>query len=96
MPYVSQAARQYLDKKFPVGLGESMTAGELNYVINRLLIAYVRPSNERTYERINAAIGVLECTKMEFYRRIAVPYEQLKLQENGDLPYNIPSGGGIV
>ena len=30
-------------------------------------------------------IGVLECAKLELYRRVAAPYEDDKIDENGDV-----------
>jgi len=30
-------------------------------------------------------VGVLECAKMELYRRVAAPYEDKKKEENGDV-----------
>ena len=30
-------------------------------------------------------IGALECAKLELYRRIAAPYEDTKIQENGEV-----------
>jgi len=55
--------------------------GELNYVVTKLLkeIYPVR------YFHINKAIGVLECVKLEFYRRVAAPYEDKKIKESGDV-----------
>ena len=32
-------------------------------------------------------VGVLECAKLELYRRLAAPYEDLKIEDNGDV-YN--------
>jgi hypothetical protein len=37
------------------------------------------------YYHINKAIGVLECIKLEFYRRVAAPYEDVKIKESGDV-----------
>jgi hypothetical protein len=37
------------------------------------------------YFHLNKAIGVLECIKLEFYRRVAAPYEDLKIKEAGDV-----------
>lgn len=37
------------------------------------------------YDTINDILGALEGSKLEFYRRIAVPYENVKLAENGDV-----------
>jgi len=55
--------------------------GELNYVITKLL-KEVYPLR---YYHINKAIGVLECVKQEYYRRVAAPYEDQKMKENGDV-----------
>jgi hypothetical protein len=30
-------------------------------------------------------IGVLECAKLELYRRVAAPYEDAKCEDNGDV-----------
>ena len=37
------------------------------------------------YFYLNRAMGVLECIKQEFYRRVAAPYEDIKIVENGDV-----------
>jgi hypothetical protein len=66
-----------------------LTAGELNYCITMLCKRYLKhqayKGGHYDYERINNIIGVLECAKIEFYRRIAVPYEDKKIKENGDV-----------
>ncbi|UCH31286.1 MAG: hypothetical protein JSV05_07245 [Candidatus Bathyarchaeota archaeon] len=55
--------------------------GELNYVITKIL-KEVYPLR---YFHLNRAIGVLESVKQEFYRRVVSPYEDLKIQESGDV-----------
>jgi hypothetical protein len=55
--------------------------GELNYVVTKILKA-VYPLR---YYHVNKAIGVLECVKLEFYRRVAAPYEDTKIKESGDV-----------
>jgi hypothetical protein len=55
--------------------------GELNYVVTKILKG-VYPLR---YYHINKAIGVLECIKLEFYRRVAAPYEDTKIEESGDV-----------
>jgi hypothetical protein len=55
--------------------------GDLNYVVTKLL-KEVYPLR---YYHINKAVGVLECIKLEFYRRVAAPYEDLKIKESGDV-----------
>jgi len=55
--------------------------GELNYVITKIL-KEVYPLR---YYHINKVMGVLECIKQEYYRRVAAPYEDQKIKENGDV-----------
>lgn len=60
------------------------TAGELNYAITKLCVDYTSFMGE-CYTTINEVIGALECAKQEFYRRVAAPYEDKKIKENGDV-----------
>lgn len=58
--------------------------GILNYTITRLLDCYDLSGDPR-YKKINSAVGVLECVKQEFYRRLAGPYEDTAIEKNGDI-----------
>ena len=55
--------------------------GELNYVVTKML----KEIYPLRYFHINKAVGVLECIKLEYYRRVAAPYEDLKIEEAGDV-----------
>jgi hypothetical protein len=57
--------------------------GQLNYCLTRLCIEYA--GSDPNYERLNAIIGALEACKLEFYRRMVAPYEDAKVQQNGDV-----------
>ena len=57
-------------------------AGELNYTITRIIDQYLGES--LSYSTLNEVVGVLECAKLELYRRLAAPYEDRKLALNGD------------
>jgi hypothetical protein len=59
-------------------------AGELNYKITEALIDYLETKGT-TYQAINDILGALEGAKLEFYRRVAVPYERRKITDNGDV-----------
>jgi hypothetical protein len=59
-------------------------AGELNLSITLLCIDYFMRNGMR-YQQINDIMGALEGTHNEFYRRVAVPYENKKIKENGDV-----------
>jgi hypothetical protein len=63
---------------------EGFEAGELNYIITTLTHQYVN-LHGKSYNTYNAAIGVLECAKQELYRRKIAPYEDKKIDENGDV-----------
>jgi hypothetical protein len=63
---------------------EASDVGELNYQITCLARTFLR-THGTSYANINAVMGALECAKQEFYRRVAVPYEENKIKENGDV-----------
>jgi hypothetical protein len=80
MPYISEERRNQFDN----GDFSDLQPGDVNYVVTRLLDQYIDQEG-LSYTSINAMIGVLECAKLELYRRIAVPYEDRKIEENGDV-----------
>lgn len=86
MPYISPKVREDLKHKLVYGGRSIQNVGELNYMITRMIDQYLKDNN-LNYESINAVIGVLECAKLELYRRIAAPYEDIKIAQNGDV-YN--------
>ena len=60
------------------------TPGDLNFFISTLVNWYIN-EHGKSYSTLNEVIGVLECAKLELYRRVAAPYEDIKIQENGDV-----------
>lgn len=83
MPYVDQDTRERLSVALPTAY-KDMKPGEINYLISFLCSDYLN-ENGVSYTNINTLIGALECAKLELYRRIAVPYEDVKIKENGDV-----------
>ena len=87
MPYIKAEKRVKYEKALHelVGVLKSLPPedvdGELNYVVTKILKG-VYPLK---YYHLNKAIGVLECIKLEFYRRVAAPYEDVKIKESGDV-----------
>jgi hypothetical protein len=97
MPYINSADRATLTKplvelvdeiNFTVASGSNIH-GTLNYAITELINLAARPV---TYGDYNNLIGVLECVKLELYRRAVAPYEDLKMFQNGDIPAYAPKG----
>jgi hypothetical protein len=78
MPYIDPAKRLELTERRPENVGE------LNYVFTLFIAAYCRQKGI-SYQTINDVLGALEGAKLEFYRRIAAPYENQKLLANGDV-----------
>lgn len=79
MPYIPIKDRAALDAG-----GVPETPGELNYRITQLLRAYLT-RNGKTYDTIQECISSCEGAKLEFYRRVAAPYEDTKILQNGDV-----------
>lgn len=80
MPYIDKRARSFLDQR----VCHSISAGELNYQFTVLARTYLHDYGI-TYATMNDIIGALESAKMEFYRRVVVPYEKKKIKETGDV-----------
>lgn len=88
MPYIKREDRLKVDEQINELIesivDEKSKAGLLNYSITRLIHGIYNLDNP-SYEKINSAIGVLECAKQELYRKKAAPYEEEKILENGDV-----------
>jgi hypothetical protein len=86
MPYIKQDRRKELDTLMATGEINiaDVSAGDLNYLMSCALDEYIE-AHGKSYDTINKVIGVLECVKLELYRRVAAPYEDTKIEENGDV-----------
>jgi len=89
MPYVKQEYRDHLDPTIDgvlMALQELVNVSEIdgsvNYVLTRLIDGMYGSGGYTVYNR---AMGVLDCVAREFYRRRVVPYEGMKIVENGDV-----------
>jgi hypothetical protein len=90
MPYIPADKRTNLDDPLAslaakVIVEDSRSqAGVLNYCITALFNEVLK-TRGINYSNVNELIGVLECAKLELYRRVASPYEDEKIQSNGDV-----------
>lgn len=83
MPYLTKDNKdEVLDS--PAAISQP---GELNFLATQAVIDFLKNQGamKGKYTSYNAAIGALECCKLEFYRRMVAPYEDLKIKENGDV-----------
>ena len=86
MPYVVQEVRDRLDRD-PLG---AQNPGELGYTVALLAETYLyrhttdpdRP--DFRFSDVAELLGTFESIKMELYRRVLTPYEDMQLDRAGD------------
>jgi len=95
MPYIDPEIRDELDSsidKLVCSINDwrspAHQAGLINYAVASLIFRLLC-THSFTYNDLNQVIGALECCKLELYRRLVVPYEDKKMQENGDVFNNV-------
>ena len=96
MPYIDKFTRRELDSNIDDLLEALLdpydktidiaNPGNLNYTITKILNAWL--GHTPNYAKYNEVIGVLECAKLELYRRKISEYEDEKCEENGDVYQN--------
>ena len=89
MPYITSEKRndlQLLLREVISGIHkkEVESVGDLNYIITTIVHHFIE-KHGTNYTNLNSIIGVLECAKQEYYRRIVTEYEKIKIHENGDI-----------
>ena len=95
MPYICTKEREILDKelqalklRLEMNFDQDSIEGALNYCVSNLLevIPYASSSERHwRYKFCNRAVGVLECIKLELYRRLIGNYEDQCIKKNGDI-----------
>ncbi len=93
MPYITQRQRDAFDCAIEQlvadleGVSNDDVCGELNYIFSKIIWSLCghKTDNVCRYFKINMILGAMEAAKLEFYRRIAVPYEDQKIRDNGDI-----------
>lgn len=83
MPYIKKHDRDRIDE-YVIDNFALQNPGELNYLLTKICRNYFN-FNGRRYQQVNDVVGALEGAKLEFYRRVAAPYEDTKIKENGDV-----------
>lgn len=94
MPYITSEFREKLDPAiyalamelknlYHDNLVATDWLGQMNYAITKLLVTFTHDMH--SYATICAVDGILANVGREYYRRIAVPYENDKKNENGEV-----------
>ena len=88
MPYISMDDRRVFGKILleldALVCQRGLSNGELNYLMTQLGLLYLK-RHGTSYNTISDVVKAMECAKLEFYARVARPYEQEKCQINGDV-----------
>ena len=84
MPYIKKADRpKFITSALDIA-EKAECAGDLNYAITVILHSYLKRKGVK-YANVNELIGMMECCKLELYRKVGAPYEDLKVMQNGDV-----------
>jgi len=91
MPYIEQSKRDILDpaigsllarlKQLQLDDNVDNMEGNINYIFTKIL----KQCYGDSYAEINDALGVISGVQLEFYRKVAAPYEDQKIYDNGDV-----------
>jgi len=95
MPYIIPKRREEYDglikelaKKIAKLNVDNCTSlcGDWNYVITKLIKeTHEYEGCQKSYMGYNEVIGMLECCKLEYYRKQLVHYEEGKIKQNGEV-----------
>lgn len=83
MPYIKQKDRIYFEKEITEMVESITEPGELCYCIYTILKKLT--DKDYRFKNMSSLIGEVEAAKLEYYRRVVSPYEDIKITENGDI-----------
>ncbi len=89
MPYIKKADRYHITEK-PlngnphINLNEIRSAGDIQFAIAVMVKDFMKRKG-LNYQNCNDVMGALTGAQLEFYRRTVAPYEDKKIEENGDV-----------
>lgn len=91
MPYIPFDRRQQFEEPLKA-LCDALIAndaqdGDVNYLVTRLVLHHTTHGGQvqPRYADYEAAIGLLECIKLELYRKAVARYEDTAATRNGDV-----------
>ena len=88
MPYIISTVREEfaepLADLYEIVFRRGLSNGELNFLITCLGQLYLK-KHGTSYNTISDVVKAMECAKLEFYARVARPYEDSAKDRNGDV-----------
>lgn len=85
MPYIKDKEKSEMSDAIRDLYNYILSKGDLNYAICEL-VGRVILDDEISYTKISEWIDAVHNAEAELRRRLLVPYEELKKEENGDVP----------
>lgn len=86
MPYIPKHRREEI--RYTSSQNLPVTPGELNFVLTSIIVEYLHglsPMEPSCYADFNEVMGVLASIQHELYRRKMAPYEDVKMEREGDV-----------
>lgn len=84
MPYIHPDRRELFDDPLAEIASNVMTEGEFNYCVYKLATLITARMGE-SYDVLSMCGSAMEHAKLEWYRRRVAPYEDMKIEQNGDI-----------
>lgn len=84
MPYIKQEFRPAIEEKAKALIESINCAGDMNFAFTVIAREFAK-KKKISYATFNEIVGAFECCKLELYRRAIAPYEDKKIEENGDV-----------
>lgn len=85
MPYTKQKDRHHIDIEIENLLSFILSKGDLNYTICELVGRLILGSRKISYTTMSEWIDGVHDAETELRRRLLEPYEDLKIEQNGDV-----------
>jgi hypothetical protein len=85
MPYIKDEDRSKFDEAIETLTGIINAKGDLNYTISQL-VGQLILKTKISYTQISEWIDGVHGAERELTRRLLDPYEDYKIEENGDVP----------
>lgn len=87
MPYIVKEMRTMIDQRATnvLSLVGQLYPGELSYLLTQVVLHWINVDPRPDYARLASVSGVLTETLAELRRRVIVPYEEARRQQNGDV-----------
>ena len=85
MPYINQRDRPTFEAKCHELGFLACNVGELTYIFYKIMCSFLAKEHTVRFERLAVCLAALEAAKLEWYRRKVAPYEDIKIEENGDV-----------